>query len=97
MTVADEQQANAVARAVLDKRLAACVNILPGVRSLYRWKGEIQDDAELLCVMKTRTELFDALAAAVREAHSYEVPEIIAMPIIVGNPSYLKWIDENVG
>ena len=97
VTVADEQQARAVADAVLGKRLAACVNIVPGVRSLYRWKGEIHDDAELLCIMKTRTEHFDALAAAVRAAHSYEVPEIIALPIMIGNPPYLKWIDENVG
>lgn len=97
VTVADEQQALAVARAVLDRRLAACVNIVPGVRSLYRWEGEIHDDPELLCVMKTRAELFDALAGAVRAAHAYDVPEIIALPIINGNPAYLKWIDDNVG
>ena len=97
VTVADEQQAIDVARAVLDRRLAACVNIVPGVRSLYRWEGEIHDDPELLCVMKTRAELFDALADAVRAAHAYDVPEIIALPIINGNPPYLKWIDDNVG
>lgn len=88
--------AKAVADAALNGRLAACVSIVPGLRSLYWWKGEIQDEGELLLIMKTRADRFDALAEAVRSAHSYEVPEIIAMPIANGNPAYLEWINENV-
>jgi len=96
VTVPDENVAKSVADAVLKNRLAACVNIASGLRSLYWWKGEIQDDSELLLIMKTRSDKFDALSAAVRAAHTYEVPEIIAMPITAGNPAYLDWINENV-
>lgn len=96
VTAPDESVAKAVADAALNGRLAACVSIMPGLRSIYRWKGEIHDEGELLLIMKTRADKFDALAEAVRAAHSYEVPEIIATPITNGNPAYLEWINENV-
>lgn len=96
VTVPDETAARRVADALLDARLAACVNIIPGLRSQYVWKGERQDDAELLLLIKTKRERFAELARAVREAHPYEVPEIIALPIVEGDETYLSWIDDNV-
>jgi periplasmic divalent cation tolerance protein len=96
VTCADESVARNLAAAVLEPRLAACVNILPGVRSLYRWNGEIQDDAEVMCIMKTRADRFEDLRRAIAEAHPYEVPEIIALPIAAGHKPYLDWIDDCV-
>jgi periplasmic divalent cation tolerance protein len=82
-----------IARRLLNDRLAACVNILPGVRSLYHWQGEIQDDQEHLLLVKTRQEVFEShLIDAVREIHPYQVPEIIALPIHLGLAEYLDWI-----
>ena len=87
-------EAPAIARALVERRLAACANIIPSIRSIYSWKGEICDDEEALLVIKTRRALFDALRAAVVELHSYEVAEVIALPIVAGNPPYVAWIDE---
>jgi periplasmic divalent cation tolerance protein len=81
-----------IARHVVDARLAACANIVPEVRSIYRWQGRIEDDRECLLVMKTERSAFDALAAAIRSVHPYSVPEIIAVPITAGSSSYLDWI-----
>lgn len=96
VTAPDEPAARAVADVLLSRRLAACVNIVPGLSSLYVWKGERQDDSECLLLIKTTQDRFPQLAAAVRETHPYEVPEIIALPIVAGDADYLKWIDENV-
>jgi len=96
VTVPNEDAALAVASAVLEKKLAACVNIVPAVRSLYWWEGRICDDCELLCIIKTKSAQFDALAEAVRSVHPYKVPEIISLPISAGSSDYLKWIDENI-
>lgn len=95
-TVGNAGDAIVLARALLDRRLVACVNVLPGVRSLYRWKGEISDDTEHMLVMKTRADLFPDLAAAVSELHPYEVPELIALPVEKGTASYLAWIDDSL-
>ena len=92
---APEKEAAALARTLVEERLAACVNLVPGIRSIYRWQGKIEDDPEVLCIMKTQFHLFEALRDRVRALHSYEVAEIIALPIIAGNQPYLDWIKEN--
>lgn len=87
-------KAEAVARAVLERRLAACVNILPGVVSLYWWKGNLEKDGESLLLMKTRHALLAALTRAVQGVHPYSVPEVIALGIApdAGNPAYHAWV-----
>ena len=92
---APENEAAALAKTLVDERLVACVNIVPGLRSIYWWQGKVEDEPEVLCIMKTRTTLFEALRKRVRELHSYEVEEIIALPILAGNLPYLDWIKEN--
>jgi periplasmic divalent cation tolerance protein len=81
----------ALAKGLLEKNLAACVNIVP-VRSLYRWKGECCDDGEHLLIIKTRRELADTVIRALKAEHPYEVPEIIVLPVIAGHPPYLDWV-----
>jgi periplasmic divalent cation tolerance protein len=92
-----EEQATQVARALIDQHLAACVNILPGARSIYRWKGQVEETSEWLLVIKSRRDKFDALRAAIGKVHSYEVPELLAMPIVDGSESYLSWMDRELG
>jgi len=94
ITAPDEEGAVRIARALVEARLAACVNIIGSVRSIYTWQGKIEDDTEVLLIVKTRGELFEPLSAKVRELHSYSVPEIIALPIIKGSGDYLEWIRE---
>jgi periplasmic divalent cation tolerance protein len=84
-----------IARAALDGRAAACVNTLPGVRSLYWWKGKVEDASECLLLFKTRAALLDELERIVKEVHPYEVPEMIALPITRGSRPYLDWIAES--
>jgi len=95
LVTAPEQGAPALARTLVEERLVACVNLVSGLKSVYWWKGKIEDEPEVLCIMKTRSALFEALRNRVRELHSYEVPEIIALPILAGNEPYLEWIAEN--
>jgi periplasmic divalent cation tolerance protein len=97
MTAPSAEVAGAIARALVGEGLAACVNIVPGVRSIYRWQGGLCDDAEVLCVMKSRAERFEALRARAAALHPYEVPEIIALPIAAGHAPYLAWIDSLCG
>lgn len=92
-TCGSEEEAGRMAERLLDSRLAACVGITPRVRSVYRWKGEIEDSEEWALTIKTRAELYPRVEAAIREAHSYEVPEILAVPVVAGWPAYLDWVD----
>lgn len=84
-----------LAGALVRARLAACVNIISNVRSIYSWKGEVCDDPEALMVIKTRAALFDGLREKVVELHPYDVPEVIALPIVEGHPPYIKWLEES--
>jgi periplasmic divalent cation tolerance protein len=86
-------EAAAVARHLVDERLAACVNILPGVRSVYRWQGAVEEASEWTLLIKTRRHLFEALRHAVQKKHSYSLPELIAVPVVDGSSTYLDWID----
>jgi periplasmic divalent cation tolerance protein len=95
-TVGSPQDAERIARTLVDRRLAACVNILPGVVSIYRWKGELQRDDERMLVIKTRTDRLAALRDALVELHPYELPELVAVPIEDGHAAYLSWIDESL-
>ena len=92
-TCGSEVEAERVARALVEAKLAACVNIVPGVRSIYRWQGKVEEAAECLLVIKTRRELFTQLSSELRRVHSYEVPEGIALSVLDGLPEYLSWID----
>lgn len=94
-TVDSEKEAKKIAKALVEGRLAACVNIVPQITSVYEWQGEICEEGEFLLVIKTRSERLDELKAALEELHPYDVPELIACPIIDGLPDYLKWVMEN--
>lgn len=89
------ETARAIARRLVDSQLAACVNMVSSVESIYRWQGQRCEEAEWLLVIKTRQSLFERLAAEVKALHSYTVPEIIALPITAGAPDYLQWICES--
>ncbi len=93
-TVDSAELGHKVANGLVEAGLAACVNIVANVRSVYRWEGRICDERELLLVIKTRSELFEAVRALIRQLHTYEVPEIIAVPICRGDSDYLSWLDE---
>ncbi len=90
----DEETANHIALAVVEARLAACVNILPRVQPIYRWQGAVESAVEVPLLIKTTAAAYPALEAAIRERHPYEVPEIIALPISAGLPAYLNWVAE---
>jgi periplasmic divalent cation tolerance protein len=92
---APEEKAKDLARALVESRLAACVNILSGARSIYYWQGKVCDEEEALLVIKTRSGLLEELTKTILTLHPYEVPEVIAVPIVGGSPSYLKWLDES--
>ena len=94
-TCADKESAKAMARLLVEKRLAACVQMMP-IESIYMWRGELCDDSETALLIKSKTALFDEIALAIQEAHAYELPEIIQVPITSGLPEYLKWIDDCV-
>ena len=96
VTTGSEEEARSVAEHLLEKRKAACVNIVPGVNSLFRWQGKLDSAQESLLIIKTRALLLQEVIDLVKEVHSYEVPEIIALPIVGGNKDYLKWIDDEV-
>lgn len=96
VTVGNEEEALTIGRTLVEEKLVACVNLVPQIRSIYWWKGEVCDDQELLLVMKTTTSMFDSLQSRIRELHSYEVPEIVALSVAKGLPDYLKWVVESI-
>ena len=93
MTASNDAEARTIARILVQERLAACVNILAGMRSVYRWEGEIQEEAEIVLIAKTRRDRVSALTDRVTEIHSYDCPCVVAIPIDGGNPEFLDWID----
>jgi periplasmic divalent cation tolerance protein len=95
-TCASLEEARQIAQALVEKRLAACVNIVPQVESIYRWKGEVETSTESMLVIKTTQGAFERVRDAVRELHSYEVPECIEIAITSGSAAYLNWIGESV-
>ncbi|MEX2467640.1 MAG: divalent-cation tolerance protein CutA [Gemmatimonadota bacterium] len=97
VTAPDGQVAEKLGRALVEERLAACVNIVPGVISLYRWEGSVQKEGEVLMVAKTTTLGFEALRRRVLELHPYEAPEVIALEVRDGDPGYLAWVRDEVG
>jgi periplasmic divalent cation tolerance protein len=96
MTAANREEANRLADALIEARLAACVQLLPEIQSVYRWQGKIVRDQEVLLLAKTKQALFAELDQKVREIHSYETPEILALPVSAISEPYLKWLVGNV-
>lgn len=94
ITAPNEEEAAKIAHALVEGKLAACVNIVKNIRSIYSWQGKIEDEAEVLMIVKTKKSLFNSLSAKVKELHSYTVPEVIALPIIDGIEDYLKWLSD---
>jgi periplasmic divalent cation tolerance protein len=94
VTAASARQAGQIGRALVKTGLAACVNIVPGIRSIFRWAGKVSEEREVLLMAKTRADLFDQMAVEVKRLHSYQVPEVIAVPIPQGSAEYLDWIQQ---
>lgn len=95
ITTASAEEGERIARTLLEERLAACINVVPAVRSFFWWEGKVQEEAEVLLIGKGRADLFPKVQALVRALHSYTVPEIISLPITSGLPDYLSWIDDS--
>lgn len=96
ITTSSGQEAETIGKALVESRLAACVNILPGVRSLFWWQGTIEHQEEVLMVVKSRSDLLPAMIEVVKRLHSYTVPEVVALPILAGSPDYLAWLDASL-
>ena len=97
VTAKDSDEARKIARGLLDEKLIACANMIGNIQSLFLWQGKIEEAGEVLLVLKTRRDLFDQVALKVKSLHSYDTPEIIAIPVLKGNADYLNWIDLSVG
>jgi periplasmic divalent cation tolerance protein len=96
VTVPNKPQAEKLSRALVKENLAACVSIVPVVESIFVWKGKVQRSNELLLIIKTSRRRYKSLEKRVRAMHSYDVPEIIALPIVLGNPAYLEWLKSSM-
>lgn len=94
VTAPDEEVGRSLARQLVSQRLAACVNLVPGIRSIYRWEGEVQEEGEVLLVIKTRRDRCEAVAARVVALHPHEIPEVLVLPTAGGSPDYLRWVAE---
>jgi periplasmic divalent cation tolerance protein len=97
VTAPDQAAAERISKGLLARKLAACVNIVPGLISLYRWEGSVEKDQEVLLIIKTRLALFEELSKQVMKDHPYQNPEVIALPIEIGADPYLKWIESETG
>ncbi|HYL58496.1 MAG TPA: divalent-cation tolerance protein CutA [Candidatus Acidoferrales bacterium] len=95
VTAGSEERAVAISRALVNERLAACVNIVGPIRSIYRWRGKVEDDREYLLLIKTRATLYVRVERRVRELHTYDVPEVLALSADRGSPPYVKWLLES--
>lgn len=95
-TAASEEQARSIARALVDRRIAACVNIIPQITSIYRWQGEVEEASEWMLIVKTTAADCDSVRQAIAELHSYDLPECICLAIEDGSPAYLEWIADSV-
>ncbi|HEV2419165.1 MAG TPA: divalent-cation tolerance protein CutA [Terriglobia bacterium] len=96
VTAGSQREAARIARHLVESRRAACVNISPPVRSIYRWEGKIQNDREFLLLIKTKRSLFRAVKESILQIHSYTTPEVIALPVTEGSQAYLRWIDDSL-
>jgi len=96
MTAPNEEEAAKIANTLVAEKLCACVNIIPRIRSIYRWEGKIWDEQEVMMVAKTESSLAPAIVSRVKALHSYDVPEIICLPIDTGSGDYLNWIEDSV-
>ncbi len=95
-TTSSEEEAQEISERLIKQGLAACVQTYGPIKSTYLWEGEINRSEEWMCFMKTKEDVYDSLESKIKEIHSYETPEIVAIPILDGNKDYLEWIDENV-
>jgi periplasmic divalent cation tolerance protein len=89
-------EASQIARVLVEKKIAVCVNILPGTKSVYRWKDKIEEASEVLLIIKSRRDLFDAIRTEIAKIHTYELPELIVLPIVDGSETYLAWLDREL-
>ncbi len=96
VTAASAEEAARIGRTLVEERLAACANLLDGMRSIYRWEGKVEEAAETVLILKTERRAFDRLAARVRELHPYDCPCVVALPLVAGDAGYLRWIQEQV-
>lgn len=85
-----------IAKRLVEEHLAACVNLIPRIRSIYRWEGKVEDATEWMLLIKTSRERYDALTTVLEAAHSYDLPEVLALPVITGSPAYLAWLDSEL-
>lgn len=96
-TCATEAEAAKLARVLVEARVAACVTVVPGARSVYRWQGAVESAEECLLIIKSSRRLFEPLRAALEKAHTYEVPELLAVPVVEGAPNYVNWLEGQLG
>jgi periplasmic divalent cation tolerance protein len=95
-TCGSQEEADKLARRLLEARLAACVNVIMQIKSFYWWKGKIEEAGEWLLIIKTSREVFEEVRSVLESAHSYELPEVLALPIVAGSPNYLAWLDREL-
>jgi periplasmic divalent cation tolerance protein len=95
-TTETKEEAGKIAQYLVEQKLAACVQITGPIESIYRWKGKVENAQEWLCLIKTRDDLYNKVETAIKKLHSYETPEIIAMPVVKGSKEYLSWIEDSL-
>ena len=96
-TLPSADKAAEIAKLLVDEKLVACANLLPAIRSIYRWQDKVVDEGEILLLIKSSEDRFEAIRSRIRSLHSYQVPEVISIPIIAGDAEYLHWLDKAVG